>query len=60
LRNCDRRRNQLLAPFQADLGQQAGPRQLQRWRIFFMACAELFNYRRGREWFVSHYRFAKR
>jgi len=57
---CDRQRAELLSLFQAALGPRDGARQLQRWRMFFMACAELFAYHGGNEWFVSHYLFSKR
>ncbi len=34
-------------------------RWFQRWRLFFLACEELFGFRGGSEWLVGHYRFAR-
>ena len=60
LDNLDAAEDGLTALFSADLGADEARRQLQRWRMFFMACAELFGYRDGGEWGVGHYLFAPR
>lgn len=58
LANMDRGRRELLGLFAGVYGDKEALRWFVRWRIFFMACAELWGYRNGTEWIVSHYLFA--
>jgi cyclopropane-fatty-acyl-phospholipid synthase len=53
LDKMDRNREQLGPVFTATYGDEA-ERWFARWRMFFMACSELFRYRGGEEWFVAH------
>jgi cyclopropane-fatty-acyl-phospholipid synthase len=65
LRNMDSHRGDILDLFAHTYGNRLPTarsealRWFVRWRVFFMACAELWGYRRGQEWIVSHYLFAK-
>jgi cyclopropane-fatty-acyl-phospholipid synthase len=43
--------------FEQCYGQADAPIWWMRWRLFYMACAELFGFNGGKEWFVAHYRF---
>jgi cyclopropane-fatty-acyl-phospholipid synthase len=55
LSNMDRRRPALLKLFANTYGEQDALKWFVRWRIFFLSVAELWGYRGGSEWIVSHY-----
>jgi cyclopropane-fatty-acyl-phospholipid synthase len=57
--NQDHHRDEVMAVLRAAYGSDARLWH-QRWRLFWMACAELFGYRGGNEWMVGHYRFVRR
>jgi cyclopropane-fatty-acyl-phospholipid synthase len=57
LQRVDKSRPEILDLFREVYGEKNAFRWFIRWRIFFMACAELFGYDQGRQWGVSHYLF---
>lgn len=59
LHNLDAARKQILQRFEEDLDPATARRQLQRWRMFVMACEQLFAYDAGRQWLVSHHLLAR-
>lgn len=54
LDNLDAARSQVMPILDATYGRRQSHRWLHRWRMFFMAVAELFGYAHGQEWYVSH------
>lgn len=58
LQQQDAHRDQVMAILREAYGDAAGL-WFQRWRMFWMACAELFGYADGQEWMVSHYLFER-
>jgi cyclopropane-fatty-acyl-phospholipid synthase len=60
LANQDERNDEVLRLLSTVYGPDHARVWSQRWRMFWMACAELFGYRGGNEWLVAHYRFSKR
>lgn len=60
LANQDRNADEVRRVLAQAYGDADAARWAQRWRMFWMACAELFGYDGGNEWLVAHYLFAKR
>jgi cyclopropane-fatty-acyl-phospholipid synthase len=59
LANLDRNRAAALRVLAGTHGEKRAAAWLENWRVFFMACAELWNYRDGSEWGVTHYLFER-
>ncbi|NBU97219.1 MAG: SAM-dependent methyltransferase, partial [Spirochaetia bacterium] len=53
-------RDKIMPIFETTYGKENATKWWVYWRVFYMACAELWGYRKGEEWFVSHYLFKKR
>jgi cyclopropane-fatty-acyl-phospholipid synthase len=60
LANMDARRAAIWPILEQTYGAAHAARWWMRWRLFFMACAELFGYQGGQQWWVSHYLFERR
>lgn len=60
LRNMDASKESLAPLLAETYGADQAKRWWARWRIFFLACAELWGFRNGTEWLVSHYLLQKR
>jgi len=60
LKKMDSHKNEIQGIFSAVYGGNQVTKWWVYWRVFFMACAELWGYREGEEWMVSHYLFERK
>jgi len=60
LRNMGENRSQIMLLLKQTYGEMDAVRWFNRWRMFYLACSELFGFREGQEWWVSHYLFSKK
>eukprot|EP00195_Chlamydomonas_chlamydogama_P012777 CAMPEP_0202892108 /NCGR_PEP_ID=MMETSP1392-20130828/1933_1 /ASSEMBLY_ACC=CAM_ASM_000868 /TAXON_ID=225041 /ORGANISM="Chlamydomonas chlamydogama, Strain SAG 11-48b" /LENGTH=354 /DNA_ID=CAMNT_0049575989 /DNA_START=138 /DNA_END=1202 /DNA_ORIENTATION=+ len=59
LRKQDEHRDEVMSVFGRAYKQEAWV-WYNRWRMFYIACSELFRYNKGEEWGVTHYLFVKK
>ncbi len=59
LQQQDANRDEVLRVLSETCGANQAALWSQRWRMFWMACAELFGYQGGSQWLVAHYLFEK-
>ncbi len=59
LKNMDAHKEEIIPLFRDTYGPNQATKWWAYWRVFYLSCAELWGYRSGQEWIVSHYRFRK-
>ena len=59
IRNMDRNRPEVRKVLRETYGPDQETKWWSYWRIFFLACAELWAWRDGEEWLVTHLLFEK-
>ncbi|MGH8456008.1 MAG: SAM-dependent methyltransferase [Stenotrophobium sp.] len=60
LAGMDAKKSEIMPVFRKGYGEKDAVIWFNRWRMFYMAVAELFGYAGGNEWGVAHYLFARR
>ena len=60
LTNMDNHKAEIMPLFENTYGKENAVKWWVYWRLFYMACAELWGYNKGEEWIVSHYLFEKK
>lgn len=60
LQNMDMHKTEIIPLFEERYGKDQAVKWWVYWRIFYMACAELWGFNKGDEWIVSHYLFTKK
>ena len=59
LNNMDQNKRKILSLFERSNSSTIAKRKFHFWRLFYIACAEIFGYEDGNEWVVSHHLFKK-
>lgn len=59
LKRADARKESILKLFAVTYGEDQALKWFYYWRVFFLACSELFRFNQGDEWYVTHYLFEK-
>lgn len=55
LNRMDQNEEEVMKLFKETYGSEYAVTWFNRWRIFYMSCAELFGFNHGKEWGVTHY-----